>query len=574
MNKSLSLSKVQSILLPGLLFLAVLLFYGLCYPHHLHFQEQYQLFLYDGGYVAEILAIPGGVADWIGRFLTQFFLLAWVGATIIAVLLTGIFLLSLRETRAGWFQGLSLLPAIVLWVFYCDENALLGGAVAFLLVLLANWGLSSVRHASTRQILRLIAAPVLYWALGPISVICGLLGLVSACRTQDKREIMFACVALVLLLLMPVVAHCWVALPMEQLWFSPHYYRYPTVIPNLLWVAVLCIPVLSVLPATDSHRKMSLVVWLLVVGAGGFAVKSSYNKSREMVMAYDFMARYQQWNRIIETANQQKPNNALSCATLNLALGMRGQLADRMFEYNQNGVAGLLPDFVRDPVGLLPTSEVYYQLGLINTAQRFVFEAQEAILDFQKSGRCYKRLAETNLICGNYEVARKYLQVLSKTLFYREWAQETMALLYNEEAIAKHKEYGRLRSMLPDQDYIFHDRDIAQLLGRQVLANGKNRLAYEYLQGAYLLQRDLDSFVNCLGLASEVGYLQMPVMFQQAYVLWWSQNHTANEKTPEFLNPNTIKEVKQFIALLRNQSTPKEQLNARFGKTYWMYYIK
>jgi hypothetical protein len=73
---------------------------------------------------------------------------------------------------------------------------------------------------------------------------------------------------------------------------------------------------------------------------------------------------------------------------------------------------------------------------MIYVAQRTVFEAQEAILDFQKSARCYKRLAQTNLIIGSYEVARKYLMALQKTLFYRDWANETLPLLGNEEAIA------------------------------------------------------------------------------------------------------------------------------------------
>ena len=40
---------------------AVLLFFGLAYPHHLHYQEQYQLFLFDGTYVWDIVRHPGGV---------------------------------------------------------------------------------------------------------------------------------------------------------------------------------------------------------------------------------------------------------------------------------------------------------------------------------------------------------------------------------------------------------------------------------------------------------------------------------------------------------------------------------
>jgi hypothetical protein len=75
---------------------AVLLFFGLSYPHHLHYQEQYQLFLFDSTYVWEIVKLPGGVADLLGRFCTQFFLFAWVGALIIALLLSAVQLLTHR----------------------------------------------------------------------------------------------------------------------------------------------------------------------------------------------------------------------------------------------------------------------------------------------------------------------------------------------------------------------------------------------------------------------------------------------------------------------------------------------
>ena len=113
-------------------------------------------------------------------------------------------------------------------------------------------------------------------------------------------------------------------------------------------------------------------------------------------------------------------------------------MGDRMFEFYQNGTEGLLPEFQRDFTSPLPTSEAYYHLGMVNTAQRFTFEAMEAIPNFNKSGRCFKRLAETNLINGQYEVAAKYLRLLRKTIFYRDWAEDAMTYLYNEEKINAH----------------------------------------------------------------------------------------------------------------------------------------
>ena len=75
---------------------AAVLFFGLAYPHHLHYQEQYQLFLFDCSYVWEMVKLPGGIADLLGRFCTQFFLYAWIGALIIGILLSAVQLLTLR----------------------------------------------------------------------------------------------------------------------------------------------------------------------------------------------------------------------------------------------------------------------------------------------------------------------------------------------------------------------------------------------------------------------------------------------------------------------------------------------
>ena len=127
--------------------MAVLLFFGLAYPHHLHYQEQYQLFLFDSTYMWEVVCQPGGVADLLGRFCTQFFLFAWVGAFIIALLLSVIQLLIFRMLNCQFSivnsqlaYGLTFVPSFLLWLFLLDENALLGGVWAVLLTLLAIWG--------------------------------------------------------------------------------------------------------------------------------------------------------------------------------------------------------------------------------------------------------------------------------------------------------------------------------------------------------------------------------------------------------------------------------------------------
>lgn len=51
-------------------------------------------------------------------------------------------------------------------------------------------------------------------------------------------------------------------------------------------------------------------------------------------------------------------------------------------------------------------SDMAYQLYWTNIAQRVAFDAMEYIPNYNKSGRALKRLVETNIISGHYDVAR------------------------------------------------------------------------------------------------------------------------------------------------------------------------
>ena len=441
-------------LISSLFCVAVILFFGMAYPHHLHYQEQFQLFLFDSNYVWDVVKQPGGVADLLGRFCTQFFLYAWVGAVIIGILLSAIQLLVSRFVGGGWFYGLSYVPSFLLWLFLLDEHALLGGVWAVLLTFLAVWGLCKLPKGLVRYIGIIVALPILYWMVGTY-------------------------------------------------WNGSHYYRYPKVFPTLLyvaWLLALAIPLLVYVCRKWLKDSKGLVIPLcsfaLVAVVMGTVVWKNANFKAEKVMQYDFMASHQQWNRIIETANKEKPNNQIGVTVQNLALAMRGVLLDQMQNYNQNGIAGLLPDVQSDATSPMPTAEAFYQLGMINVAQRTVFEAQEAILDFQKSGRCYKRLAQTNLIIGSYEVARKYLMALQKTLFYREWANETLPLLGDEEAIAKHPEYGRLRKWAYKDNFFFSDHVTPEMLESLYFGCTDNSMAYQYLMAYYMLTGDRERYNN------------------------------------------------------------------------------
>lgn len=551
----------------------VTLFFGLVYPHHLHFQEQYQLFLFDAEYLCEILALPGGVADLLGRFCTQFFLFAWIGAIILGILFSVVQLLTASVFDCGRFYGLTFLPACLLWLFFLDENALVGSLWAVIITLLALRGWQLLQNHWAKIIFIIISIPILYWAVGPI---CTLFFL--GCMVSDRRYVAWAMVGILVNLGLPSWLQHHLSVSKANLLNGIHYYRLPNESPLLLKLAlfsfILLILVTWMEKKWGKQTRKLLLGYLSIAAmaiAQGVLLWQNYNPKAELVMGYDYMARHQQWNRLIGTAQTQAPNNAVTMTALNLALAMRGQLADHMFDYRQNGLAGLIPPFTSDAVSPLTTAETFYQLGMINSAQRFVFEAQEAIPDYQKSARCYKRLAETNLINGNYDVAGKYLNALQKTLFYSDWAEETTRLLGDDEAVNNHPEYGRLRRNTIKGKGLFDERVIPHMLTALIKSNPQNRLAYEYLQAANLLAGDVENFINCFDMGNALGYTTVPKHYQEALAMWGSQNQ--GTRMPAQVSPTIVQSMNRFTTLCQTPGMKREGLAKQFGNTYWYYFI-
>lgn len=251
-------------------------------------------------------------------------------------------------------------------------------------------------------------------------------------------------------------------------------------------------------------------------------ITNIYNPKTIELLDYDLLVRANRWEQIIRKAEDLQPDLPQSVCATNLALGMTNQMGLRAHDFFQNGPQGLFPLFSKDPFSTLTTAEVYFQLGLINTAQRYYFEAMEAAPNYTKSCRCIRRLAETNLINGQYGVARKYLHILEKTIFYRKWAQRTLSMIDDgEAAIMNHPLYGRLRRMMLDEDFLYSDQEIDKICGRLLLKNREDKdevnvLAMQYMLLYPLLENNYDKFVQYMRLVrAEVPYCQELASFEK-----------------------------------------------------------
>lgn len=559
---------------------AVVIFWAVPFVGGLCFQEQYQMFLFDTGYFLERIVLPGGLADYISEFLVQFYYMPVLGGAIIALLLMGI-------QAAVWglmkqygarhdFPGylLSFLPSIALWCAMGDQNVLLSFVVALFGALVIGWIHNRFHNRLVKVVFELVSTALVYWFLGPVVFLYAALMIGDTLKNAKQKGNVFSGIGYSVCILVLTIA--WILLttqtlqyPLYRIFAGLNYYRYPGAIsplPFVVMVWAVVIPFLGMIPCRQkSLQKLQqskvVIVWsyVLVIVASWFGIKASFDEMTYELIDYDFLVRTEQWDKIIEKAEKKPATTPLSVSCVNLALSQKGMLADRLFEFYQNGGEGLFPTFTRDMISPVSTAEIFFRLGMVNDAERYMFEAQEAIPNYRKSARLTRRIIECDIINGNYKVAAKLLRRLQKTLFYSNWANQTMALLGNEKAINRHPIYGKLRKYREKkQDFLFSDREMDQMLGLLFLNDNHNKMAYEYLMCYELLQRDMEKFMQYYPLGRFVGYDHIPRTFQEILIGNWMKTHSDPRTIPYSVDAQNVNNTLNFIQLyMQNPKDPQ-----------------
>ena len=553
-----------------LLLVASTVYFSVWYAFHTVNLEQLQLFEGMWAYFAETVSVPGGFSDYLGRFLTQFFYHAWSGALILAGLLVLIRALLRRIcTRKDAVIGAAtFLPSILLMMVLCLRFPTVSLLTAFCLTLVAVLAVKGIRSTKARRIWTLILIPVLYLLLGSLSA---LFAAIVAIQEHNWR---FGVVALLVAIACPLVASLIFPYPLGRLFYGLSYYKVHVQMPVWPWVAAVvaaAVVALAESPVLARNDRTWRAAYAAVVIFAVPAVLLCSSRNDEQSLRYNSLAGKRAWNRIVTEATRRAPKTYGETACLNLALCKTGHLGGHMFEFRQDGPETLLPNENTPHHDGLSTAEIFYQLGMVNNARRYCFEALNAIPDYQKSAPVFKLLAEISLVNENFEMARKYLTSLSHTLFYRRWANERIALLKDPAGPFVPNEYIEKRyERYKGEDYIF-DYNHADFSLRQLLVEHPGNLtALNYLLAWNLLQKDTGDFVAACPF--EAFTSTVPKAWQEGFVLDWNRSGYPADDLPEFITPALAARFEAFTRDF-NANVPLAAMQERYGDTYWFYYF-
>ena len=456
--------------------IGIFLFWYCWYPHALSYQEQYQLFLWTGDYLIEKCSIPGGFADWIGEFIVQFYYIEWLGALLLAMVFVTLQLLTAKLLPKAWW-ALNLIPVILLLWLMGDINVILSLPIAVILSLaLACWRMKKSLIPELRSPTRclswidLLILPVAYWLVGPAVWIYVIIRVIQI----GWKHLWTAGWLLAVML----ISYAWFLpqWPLRQVMTGLTYYRIPLHYPQL----------------------------------------SGYDKDMYELIRQDYLVRNERWDEIVKRAGEYQVKTTFWSNCVNLALSQKRLLADRMFDFYQSGEDALITPRVRDLTSMLPTAEVFWRLGMINSAQRYMFDTQESILNGKKSGRCTKRIAECMIVNGHYKTAAKQLDILKKSLFYSNWAKE-METLIKSNKVDSHPLYSKLRKLRYKDNFLYSYEEIEKMFGLLFINNQDNKMALDYFMGQMLLKGQMQGFQQYMGWVQQYGgYRQMPLGYQDA----------------------------------------------------------
>lgn len=492
--------------------IGVFLFWYVAYPHALSYQEQYQLFLWAGDYFLERISLPGGLADWLGEFIVQFYYVEWLGALLLALLFVALQRLTARLIRSEkckvksekWSSLFSLVPvALLLWLMG-DINVLLSLPVAIVLAL----ALACIRLPKRLSWLDVLILPVAYWLIGPaiwvyIVVRTIQIGWKHLWSAGWMVAVQLACYAW----LLPQ----W---PLQQVMTGLSYYRIPLHYPQ----------------------------W------------NGYDKDMYELIRMDYLVRHERWNEIVKRAGEYQVRTPFWSNCVNLALAQKRLLADRMFDFWQSGEDALIMPRTRDLTSMLPSAEAFWHLGMVNSSQRYMFDTQESILNAKKSSRCTKRIAECMLVNGHYQAARKQLNLLKKSLFYRSWALEAEEMINDEAKIDAHPVYGKLRQLRYKDNFLYSYEEIDKMFGLLFMRSQEsgarnqevNRVALDYFMAQMLLKGNLQGFQQFMGTVQQFGgYRQMPLGYQDVMRCIQMQGRVADSPYAKYVQRMTERRAEQ-----------------------------
>lgn len=432
--------------------------------------EEQNLFLHTPLFFQQHMVKPGGLLTWAGCYLTQFFYYPILGAGILCLLWSFLIWLLIRAFRIPpTWRMMTLVPVVCLlltitdlgyWIYYIKLpghafDATIGSIVVATLV----WGYRVMpQRYHLPSIYIVLTTGLGYLFFGFYALIATLMmGIVSWRKEKSLRSDIF--LAITQLIFWPIFSYyCksnetnivniyWAALPIfvHQ---GERFFAY-----NIPYIVLFTSMVLMAVgfPKKEWKWIQTMILGITAVCIAVFWYKDA-NFHSELSMQRSI--EQQDWEQVLKTAKATKgePTRAM-CMMQNLALYRLGRMGNEMFKY---------PNGAKRPNTSLPVRTVhtqgkllYLHYGIPNYCHRWCMEDG---VEYGWSVEKLRLMAQCALLNNEPVAAMRFVNLLSKTDFHKDWAKQYGAYIQEPKLVFRDKELGPILPLLRKDNFLTGDQ--------------------------------------------------------------------------------------------------------------------
>ena len=552
MNSLITKPGVHVLILLGAI--ASFVFFQFFYPYHLFYQEQNQLFLFSWDYITTYLDKPGWLACLAGDFLTQFYYYRYAGPTILtlSILMAGYNVrcgvedTDIKGTWIPYTIAIAVMTMLACFSFHYDYRlssiiAVAGGANVFRFstkILVSTRMFVKKLESLAEQHTSLDGTRLPQW-ITAFSIFTSIL----VCHW------FFGCGMWVYAVL--VLLGC---------------IKYINKPGNYTRLAAIAIPLFLIM----LDKRLYFIDLYTAYTHPGIGKFVKPQMDLEKTLAADCEYYFGNYNTVVNMVEKDKEPNQYMKFYYNLVSAQGRSLPAVLLKYPNNYLGTfetLGPD--TPPLTIKTINELYWILGDMTFSERAAILANVCSPE-NRNIRMMKRLAEINLVKGDYDAARKYLRILQKTFVWSRWANRAFDALGKKASSydkALLQQYIDKRPYLNTRDTLRLNDNCHTIMSELMESNPNNYIAINYMLCSDLLLKDMETFKHDY----DAYYLKQQnvayeTLYQEALAIYLAGTQASPAEWAKY--------IKRQDVLQRFKQYNEQRGNPAFKDTYWYYFDK
>ena len=582
----------------------------------LYMQQMRSLFNDTSVFFQQYNAVPAGFLQWAGCYFTQLFYYPALGSSVLILMWIAIFFLLKKAFLTSSTQHLIpllLIPLVCLlvseidlgyWIYYHKNHGYcfsqtIGLLSASLLVCLFR-SATSIKFKFGTIIASLLGAVFLvglYYYIGVYAMAAAAaLGIIMLLERRWTSGAFYVIAAIATPFLF---RHLSDTMRSEQFFTaglpvfeSGNITNTSLSIP--FWIALLMLILFPILNKVGERIKnvkaANIISSLLLVAVTGFSFgvledadydDENYHAECKAYRDIDNM----EWEDALYTIRQIQGTLTRQLIVFkNIALFNTGNIGYCMYDYDNKGMTPTPSDSLIVHMANTASPIIYLHHGMTNYAYHYCMEIQ---VEYGFNITELKVMALSSIINGEKKLAQKYLNILSRTMFHKKWAEHYLPLARNPKEIGKYPELAKINEL---HSYMSNNIDSDEGVCENYIINYFSDTytnASKYLQEMCLAYSVISNNIQKFW-RQYILYLQLhkgekiPDLYQQAAYFYLDMVPTSSPDPKAYnmqFDQKIIDRYNQFDqisqSLLKNgfsKESIARQTEAEFGDTFWWTY--